>query len=82
MQLGGFYQQVRQFHIVNEYGQHLRKMRTVRQEIIYEHAQDVEGPWEEYGFLYKPWAIDGPLPFTGKVPFIVEYETFITSMRY
>lgn len=63
--MGGFYNQVRKFYIINEYGQHLRKMRPNRIEIIYEHAQNIEGPWQEYGFLYKPWNVNVSLPFAG-----------------
>lgn len=40
-------------------------MRTNRYEIILEHAQNEEGPWKEYGFLYKPWNENHSLPFTG-----------------
>ena len=60
------YQQVNKLHIVNQYGQHLIKMRPTRYEIIYEHAQSLAGPWTEYSFLYKPWNINKPPPFAGK----------------
>lgn len=63
--LGSVFEEVRKFHIVNEYGQHLRRIRTERLEIIYEHAQDIDGPWHEYGFLYKPSSVNGSLPFAG-----------------
>lgn len=42
-------------------------MRTIRYEIIFEHSQSDEGPWKEYGFLYKPWNENHSLPFTGKL---------------
>lgn len=63
--LGSVYHQVEKLHIVNQYGQHLQRMRTERLEIVYEHAQDIEGPWHEYGFRYKPAAVNGSLAFAG-----------------
>jgi hypothetical protein len=54
--------------MVNEYGLHLKKMRTERLEIVLEHAQNIEGPWTEYGYLYKPWNVNHSLPFAG--PFL------------
>lgn len=42
-------------------------MRTERYEIIYEHAEDVEGPWTEYEFSYKPSNENSSLPFAGKM---------------
>lgn len=40
-------------------------MRNERYEIIYEHAEDMEGPWTEYDFLYKPTSVNATLPFAG-----------------
>lgn len=60
-----FYQQMKRFHIINEYGHHVRKMRNERYEIIYEHADDIDGPWLEYEFLYKPTNVNSTLPFAG-----------------
>lgn len=64
-QLGHIYKQIKHLNFVNEYGLHLRKMRTERYEIIIEHANNIEGPWEEYGFLYKPSKLNHSLPFSG-----------------
>lgn len=64
-QLGQTYRNFKHLNIVNEYGQHLRKMRSERLEIILEHANNIEGPWVEYGFQYKPWNVNHSLPFSG-----------------
>ncbi|XP_058829942.1 lipase maturation factor 2-like [Topomyia yanbarensis] len=50
-------------YVVNQYGQHLLKMRPKRLEIILEHANDLSGPWQEYGFQYKPWDEQGSMPY-------------------
>lgn len=64
-QLGKIYKRVNHLSIVNEYGHQLTKMRTERFEISLEHSQNIEGPWLEYGFLYKPWNVNSSLPFSG-----------------
>ncbi|XP_037051914.1 lipase maturation factor 2-like [Bradysia coprophila] len=63
--LGTFYQQIKKFNIINEYGTTFRRMRTERFEIIYEHSDNLEGPWTEYDFLYKPSNVNSTLPFAG-----------------
>lgn len=63
--LGEQYRRIKHLNIFNQYGQHLTKMRTQRIEIILEHANNIEGPWVEYGFQYKPWNINHSLPFSG-----------------
>lgn len=63
--MGKYYRTIYPFKIINEYGQHLRKMRPSRMEILFEHSQSVDGPWQEYPFLYKPYDVNLPLPFSG-----------------
>lgn len=63
--LGNMYRKVKHLNIVNEYGQHLQKMRIERIEIILEHSNHIEGPWIEYGFQYKPWNVNHSLPLSG-----------------
>lgn len=36
-----------------------------RPEIILEGSYDLEGPWLEYNFLYKPGNVNHSLPFVG-----------------
>lgn len=43
-------------------------MRNERLEVIYEHANDIEGPWTEYEFLYKPSNVNSTLRFAGWFP--------------
>jgi Lipase maturation factor len=64
-QIGQTYKQFHNYRMVNEYGLHLRKMRTERLEVVLEYAQNIEGPWSEVGFLYKPWNVNHSLPFAG-----------------
>lgn len=81
---------MRKFHILNEYGQDFRRMRKERYEIVYEHAEDIDGPWTEYQFLYKPTNENSSLPFAGK--FIIFWvnqskensyrRTIFTSSRF
>lgn len=82
LQLGRFHQQVRNFYVVNEYGQHLRKMRANRLEIVFEHSQDIEGPWQEYGFRYKPWSETETLHFAGNhFPIYFQYFFIINNKK-
>lgn len=71
--LGTFYQQIKKFNVINEYGTTFRRMRNERYEIIYEHSDDLEGPWHEYDFLYKPSNVNSTLPFPG------EFKLFLTE---
>lgn len=64
------YQKVNKYHIVNQYGQHLIKMRSERLEFAleYSHSADVENAkWNEVEFLYKPTNLNQSLPFFGKL---------------
>ncbi|XP_066594651.1 lipase maturation factor 2-like [Prorops nasuta] len=57
------YTKIDQFHLVNGYGL-FRKMTGVkgRPEVIIEGSNDIEGPWKEYEFLYKPGNVNNSLP--------------------
>lgn len=59
-------------HLTNGYGL-FRRMTGVggRPEIIIEGANNLEGPWQEYYFLYKPGHVNTSLPFVGKCQFLV-----------
>lgn len=63
--LGKTFKNLEKLHVVHEYGKHLRKMRSERLEIEIEHAQNIEGPWHEYSFLYKVWNVNHSLPIAG-----------------
>ena len=63
------YQKVNKYHIVNQYGQHLVKMRSERLELAFEYSftSDVDtAKWHEVEFLYKPTNLNRTLPFFGK----------------
>ncbi|XP_053687677.1 lipase maturation factor 2-like [Sabethes cyaneus] len=57
------YDSLHGLYVVNQYGQHLVKMRPKRLEIILEYSNDLTGPWQEYGFQYKPWQEEGSMPY-------------------
>lgn len=64
------YQKVNKYHVVNQYGQHLVKMRSERLELTFEysHSADAENAkWNEVEFLYKPANLNRSLPFFGNI---------------
>lgn len=64
------YEKVNHLHIVNSYGL-FRRMTGVdgRPEVIIEGSDDIDGPWKEYEFLYKPGNVNNSLPFVGEINF-------------
>ncbi|CAH1981690.1 unnamed protein product [Acanthoscelides obtectus] len=58
------YNRLHKIHALNQYGL-FPKMTGVdgRPEIILEGADNVEGPWKEYNFLYKPGNVNHSMPF-------------------
>ena len=54
-------------HLVDSYGL-FRHMTGAdgRPEVIIEGSNNIEGPWKEYNFLYKPGNVNNSLPFVGK----------------
>ena len=61
------YSQTEDFHLTSSYGL-FRRMTGVegRPEVILEGSNDLNGPWAEYEFMYKPGSVGEPLPFVGK----------------
>ncbi|CAG9818461.1 unnamed protein product [Phaedon cochleariae] len=53
---------------VNQYGQMFVKLPSGagRSEIVFEGANNADGPWSEYSFLYKPGNVNLSLPFVGE----------------
>ncbi|XP_055691978.1 lipase maturation factor 2-like [Lutzomyia longipalpis] len=64
-EIGHMYSKFQHLSLVNTYGRHLRAMRPVRHEVIFEHANNIEGPWHEYEFAYKPGNVNYSLPMAG-----------------
>lgn len=62
------YNRLHKLRAVNEYGL-FPKMTGIdgRLEIILEGANNIDGPWREYNFLYKPGNVNHSLPFVGKL---------------
>lgn len=63
-QLKQVHKKVEHFHLVNSYGL-FRRMSGVegRPEVIIEGSDNIDGPWKEYEFLYKPGNVNNSLPF-------------------
>lgn len=60
------YNRIHKLHVVNQYSVYSKIVDTdVRNEIILEGSDNVEGPWQEYNFLYKPGNVNHSLPFVG-----------------
>ncbi|GAB0097838.1 hypothetical protein DMENIID0001_135130 [Sergentomyia squamirostris] len=64
-EIGQMYGKFKHLNLVNEYGRHLREMRSARFEVVLEHADNIEGPWLEYEFQYKPSNVNHSLPMAG-----------------
>ncbi|XP_059622861.1 lipase maturation factor 2-like [Phlebotomus argentipes] len=64
-EIGHMYGKFRHLGLVSEYGRHLREMRAARLEVVLEHADHIEGPWQEYEFQYKPGNVNFSLPMAG-----------------
>lgn len=62
------YSRLSKLHIINQYGL-FDKITGIngRPEIIIEGSNDIEGPWLEYNFLYKPGNVNNSLPFVGRL---------------
>lgn len=58
--------QTQHLHLVDAYGL-FRRMTGVegRPEVVIEGSNSIEGPWQEYNFLYKPGNVNSTLPFVG-----------------
>lgn len=63
------YNRLHKLHAVNQYGvlPHMMDVEA-RKEIILEGSDNIEGPWQEYYFLYKPGNVNHSLPFVGRLP--------------
>lgn len=67
------YNRVHKLRILNQYGLFKRMTGTDgRPEIILEGSYDLEGPWLEYNFLYKPGNVNHSLPFVGML-FLIKF---------
>ncbi|RZF35032.1 hypothetical protein LSTR_LSTR009624 [Laodelphax striatellus] len=63
-QVRQFHSKVSHLHLTNAYGL-FRRMTGVggRPEVIIEGSDNLNGPWHEYQFLYKPGNVNNSLPF-------------------
>lgn len=59
-----FYNRLHKLHAVNQYNLFGPMVGSDgRKEIILEGADNIDGPWKEYSFLYKPGNVNHSLPF-------------------
>lgn len=58
---------IEHLRLVNSYGL-FRRMTGMggRPEVIIEGGDNIDGPWKEYEFLYKPGNVNNSLPFVGE----------------
>jgi hypothetical protein len=66
--IGKYYEACNHFHMVHEYGRHLRKMRSERLELVFEYTHSPDNKttdWKEYEFIYKPGNKNFSGPFLG-----------------
>lgn len=82
MQLKQIQGKVEHLHLVNSYGL-FRRMTGVggRLEVIIEGSNDIDGPWKEYEFLYKPGNVNNSLPFVGLSFLLLSKSHYSTSLR-
>lgn len=61
------YNRFHKLHAVNQYDIAAKLIDAdARHEIVLEGSDNVEGPWLEYNFLYKPGNVNHSLPFVGR----------------
>lgn len=63
------YNRLSKLHIVNEHGRLAAMPKEKRLELVIEGSDNIEGPWQEYNFLYKPGNVNYSLPCVGKYSF-------------
>ncbi|RZC35518.1 lipase maturation factor 2, partial [Asbolus verrucosus] len=71
------YNRLNKLHAVNQYGL-FTKMVGVdgRPEIILEGSDNLDGPWLEYNFLYKPGNVNHSLPFVAPYSPRLDWQMF------
>lgn len=77
-----FHSKLDHLHLVNSYGL-FRRMTGVegRPEVIIEGSDNVDGPWKEYEFLYKPGNVNNSLPFVGEFSLDIIFLLKILNAR-
>lgn len=75
-------------HIANSYPIFRKTIGlNTRKEIIIEGSNNIEGPWQEYNFVYKPVHVNNSLAFAGKkfskfvlVNWLIEIKCFLLML--
>ncbi|EFA12890.2 lipase maturation factor 2 [Tribolium castaneum] len=71
------YNRLHKLHAVNQYGLFPKMMGVDgRPEVILEGSDNVEGPWLEYNFLYKPGNVNHSLPFVAPYSPRLDWQMF------
>lgn len=50
-----------------------------RPELVLEGAKQLNGPWTEIPFKYKPGALDRPCPFIGLKHYVIKFKQEVIS---
>lgn len=76
------YNRLHKLHAVNAYGSPFTKFPpgNDRNEIVFEGADKVDGPWKEYNFLYKPGNPNSSLPFL--TPHSAQIDWHLSAAAY
>uniref|UniRef100_T1HC95 Lipase maturation factor n=1 Tax=Rhodnius prolixus TaxID=13249 RepID=T1HC95_RHOPR len=76
-----FHNKLSHLHLTNSYGL-FRRMTGVggRPEVIIEGANNLEGPWVEYHFKYKPGDVNTTLPFVAPHTPRLDWQMWFASL--
>ncbi|XP_044736039.1 lipase maturation factor 2-like isoform X2 [Chrysoperla carnea] len=76
------YKKIEPYKLFNNYNYKLYKsLNSIngRPEIIIEGANNIEGPWNEYNFLYKPGNVNNSLPFVAPYAPRLDWQMWTAS---
>ncbi|XP_011501020.1 PREDICTED: lipase maturation factor 2-like [Ceratosolen solmsi marchali] len=81
VQLKEIHSKINHLQLTNSYGI-FRKITGVngRPEIIIEGSNNIEGPWKEYHFLYKPGNINNSLPFVAPYQPRLDWQMWFAAL--
>lgn len=76
-----WYTQTKHLHLVDAYGL-FRRMTGVegRPEVVIEGSNSIEGPWNEYHFLYKPGNVNATLPFVAPYQPRLDWQMWFAAL--
>lgn len=80
-EIRSWHSQTQQWRLVDGYGL-FRRMTGVegRPEVIIEGSNSLEGPWQEYEFLYKPGNVNSTLPFVAPYQPRLDWQMWFAAL--